>query len=91
MPVKLRVRHLTAGDVVIGKTGEPWMVTELLNHASNPSRYVTVRRGADEATAEMDLDDALKVLTRVPERDAMVLVRDELGATLIERRTGVSA
>lgn len=91
VPVKLRVRHLSVGDVVIGKTGDLWMVAELLNHATTASRYVTVRRGSDEATAEMDLDDPLKVLTRVPERDAMVLVRDELGAKLIERRSEATA
>lgn len=85
VPIKLRVRHVIVGDVVIGKGPVPWMVTELLNHAANPSRYVTVRRGADEVTTEMDLDDTLKVLVAVPERDTMRLLRDELGAKLIER------
>jgi hypothetical protein len=87
VPVKLRWRHVRAGDVFFSaKTGDLWHVTEI-EDVEPFLLTVHLNHGGDQHVVEMDRDAVVQVLTPVPERDAMRIARDELGARLVERRT----
>lgn len=90
LPVPLRVRHVCVGDIFLSpkRTGQLWMVAGRVDLVDRPASAVTVVRSGVEHTAELDLDDTMQVLVPVTERDALRLTRDELGAALVERRTG---
>jgi hypothetical protein len=84
-PAPLRWRHVQVGDVFIGAKQRQWMVSALATVAG--SIQVTARQGADEFAATVDPDETIDVLTLTTEREAIELLRSELGAQLIERRT----
>lgn len=83
VPVPLRWRHVRPGDVIVGRENVLWNVWG--------SREAMGRWAIDAfgmATVYGDPDDVVNVLIPVPERDAAGAVRDELAATLVERRAG---
>jgi hypothetical protein len=83
-PAPLRWRHVHVGDVFIGGKGTQWMVSDI--YQSNDSIGVVARQGANEFNATVDPDETIDVLTLTTEREAIELLRTELGAQLIERR-----
>ena len=85
VPVPLRWRHVQALDTIIGKDGHLWSVRQVTHRAGGT--LVDVARGHTFHAADVDPDDAVTVLMPATERDAMTLMRDQLGAALIERRT----
>jgi hypothetical protein len=86
VPVKLRWRHVRAGDVFFSpKTNDLWMVSAALDRDDRPARAIVVTHGAAVHEAEVDLDETVTVLVPVPERDALRVCRDELGARLVAR------
>lgn len=91
VPVPLRWRNVVAGDVFFSeKTRDLWLVVEGLD-LERMARGVRVAHGATEHTAKVDPDDVIAVLVPVPERDALRLCRDELGARVLERRTATAS
>jgi hypothetical protein len=87
VPVPLHWKHVLPGDVFVGKDGALWHVEETGPSLSTSYDVIAVR-GAKVHKADVDPDDSIQVLVPVTERDALRLTRDELGATLVERRTG---
>lgn len=88
VPVKLRVRHVCEGDFFVSaKAGDVWMVVKIESKAGRPLPTITAQRGPATHEAELDLDEILAVLVPVPERDALRVCRDELGARLAQRST----
>lgn len=83
VPVPLRAQHVLPGDVFVGKDGALWLVSET-------SPQFILRRTTDQMFSAFDVDPnaVIHVLVPVTERDALRLTRDELGAALVERRTG---
>lgn len=85
VPVPIRWRHVLAGDVFVDRNGQLWHVV-----AANPHRTglitVAAERGDESLTQQLDPDDVIHVLIPVPERDAVELTRERLGARLVERR-----
>lgn len=85
VPVPLRARHIVVGDVIAGRDGRPWMVT-----AADPARgsiLTTAQAGTDTIEVASDPDHTISVLVPVPERDALELTAELLGARVLERRT----
>lgn len=83
VPVPLRWKHVRAGDVFYSaKTEDLWTVTKI-EHGS-PS-VVRVTHNGRPHLVEMDPDATVAVLVPVPERDALRVCRDELGARLVSR------
>jgi hypothetical protein len=86
VPVKLRARFMLVGDVFLSeKTNDLWMVIAAENRTDRPARVLTVQRGSSTHTAEIDLDTTILVLTQVPERDALVALRNGLDGRLVDR------
>lgn len=81
VPVPLRARHVIAGDVIVGKDGSLWPITE--SRATGGTWSINV---ANFGLDYPDPDDVIPVLVPVIERDAVELTREQLGARLIERR-----
>lgn len=82
VPVPLRWRHVIASDVVLGRDGALWAITDV-DHLGT---WVAVN-GLREYQSQPDPDEVVNVLVPVTERDAVELTREQLGARLIERRT----
>jgi hypothetical protein len=82
VPIPIRWRHVHAGDVVLGLDGSLWAIS-----GRDGGGTWTARRGPQVYTSTPDLDDVISVLIPVPERDAVELTRETLGARLVERRT----
>lgn len=89
VPVKLRWRHVLDGDVIVAGDGALWMVTAC-SSARGGLRVSARLGGTREFGRDVDPDDVTTVLISVVERDAVALTRDQLGARLVERRTGDS-
>lgn len=92
-PVPIRVRHLAPGDVFVStRDGSHWLITSVGDQlwrifgreivATCDER--TVCTGPDTRNA-LDPDHVLDVLVPADERDAVELLRDQLGARLLSR------
>lgn len=86
VPVPIRWRHVIAGDLFLDRNGNPWHVTDANTRGRTGCRVVAVCRDLTLDRA-VDPDAAVTVLMRADERDAANLLRTELGARLIERRS----
>lgn len=84
-PVPLRWRHVQLGDVIAGG-GLLWSVVQLGGYGT--ALNVRIACGARDWSGEVDPDETVSVLVPLPERDAVELTRDQLGARLTERRSG---
>lgn len=85
VPVPLRWRHVRAGDVFYSpKTEDLWTVTKI-EHRGDFLAEVRVTHNGRPHLVEMDPDATVAVLVPVPERDALRVCRDELGARLVSR------
>lgn len=85
VPVPIRWRHVQVGDVFVDSNGQLWHVMN-----TEPGRAGIKVKALLQfwtRTADVDPDEIIYVLIPVPERDAVELTRDALGARLIERRT----
>lgn len=84
VPVPLRWRHVQAHDVFLAKDGALWTVRQISHR--DGGTWVDAGLGLAFHAADVDPDDVVTVLVPATERDAMTLMRDQLGARLIERR-----
>lgn len=84
-PVPLRWRHAQVGDVFVGQGARLWQVAEIRPELAN--LRVEAHQGHTHHSVLVDLDDVIDVLIPVPEREAVELAREVLGARLVERRT----
>ena len=78
------------GDVFLSRDGALWIVSRA-DFGSQAGQFgILVDNGnvAHRWGGTVDPDDVVQVLVPVTERDAVELARDQLGARLIERRTG---
>jgi hypothetical protein len=82
VPVPIRWRHVIGGDIVLDPAGAPWHVSE-----NDLLGTWVLQQGLREFQRQADPDEVVNVLVPVPERDAVELARDVLGARLVERRT----
>lgn len=85
VPVPVRWRHLAPGDVFVAPDGRLWHLVGI-----TPERGQLVAgamHGEEYARRPVDPDDVIPVLVPTPERDAVELTREQLGARLVERRT----
>lgn len=82
VPVPIRFRHVLPGDMFVGRDGELWRVDR-----TGPGMAMTASTSINTFTSDVDPDDVIPVLVPTPERDAVELTREQLGARLIERRT----
>lgn len=84
VPITLRWRHIQVGETFVAPAGRLWTVVgvEWLRGAL----AVTATAGLDKGTYEMDPDDTAQVLYPVQEVDAIGVLREQLGARLIESR-----
>jgi len=87
VPVPLRWRHALQGDVFVGGDGQLWMVMERYEYKG---QHGAVACRSKEYDAPINPDDVIQVLVPVSERDALELTREQLGARVVERRTGVA-
>jgi hypothetical protein len=89
VPVPLRWRHVIAGDVFIGRDDQEWIVTKNGYHWEWTGWDLFVEREGRVVRAgrRIDPDDVVEVFVPAVERDAVELIREQLGARLIERRT----
>jgi hypothetical protein len=85
VPVPVRFRHVVAGDTFVGNGAKLWHVTKVTPDLAQ--LRVEAHQGDTVFRVAIDPDEVVDVLTPVPERDALELTRDALGARLIERRT----
>lgn len=86
VPVPLRWRHVLPGDVFVGRDESLWLVSD--NESARGGLRVRARQGGDSYfSRDVDPDDVIPVLVPTPERDAVELTREQLGARLVERRT----
>lgn len=85
VPVPIRWRHILPGDVFVDRDGALWHVNETRTPIAG--LWIKAAKGVDTVQAAVDFDDVIHVLIPVPERDAVELTRDTLGARLIGRRT----
>lgn len=85
VPVPLRWRHVTAGDLIVGKEGAPLRVRQ----APAPSNESTacVVTPDSEWSGHVDPNRVAQVLVSAPVADALHLLRNQLGARVIERRS----
>lgn len=81
VPIPLRWRHVLPGDVIVGK-GKLLMVQAV---ARKPSSILINLHG-HAADFRRDPDETVSVLVPFAEREALVLLRTELGARVIERK-----
>jgi hypothetical protein len=95
VPIPLRWRHVIAGDILLGQSGVLFAVTASRPHV-DPRGHITgqwaltVGVGPDARPFIGDPDEPARVLTGVPERDALTVLRDELSARVVERRIAES-
>lgn len=88
VPVPLRWRHVRPGDVIVGTDGGLYVVRAAdLDPRGMLARVEVTRDGYEIHARGADPDEPVTVLMRADERDAANLLRTELGAQLIERRT----
>lgn len=87
-PVPIGWRHVRAGDVFRDPRGRLWSVLAIGHAAGGLVRATVTRAGLNPAVADLDPDERVEVLYEVPERDAITLVVEQLGARLIEGRSG---
>lgn len=85
VPVPVRWRNVNASDTFVAPDGKLWHVAKIAT--SRAALAVTAQYGDRQFSRDVDPDDVVTVLIAVPERDAVELARDVLGARLIERRT----
>lgn len=85
VPVPLRWRHVVAGDTFVGRENQLWHVEEINGYGA--ALDVAVRCSGDTHRVDVDPDEAMQVLVPVAERDAVELLREELGARLAAQRT----
>ena len=85
VPVSIRFRYVQAGDTFVGNAAQLWHVISIKPDLSQ--LRIQAHQGHTLFSVMVDPDDVIDVLTPVPERDAIELTRDALGARLIERRT----
>lgn len=81
LPVERAWRHLQPGDTFVGKGGALWHLA-----STNPGRGtigVVARHGGREFTVDVDPDELIPVLVQRPEHDALELLAEQLGATMI--------
>lgn len=86
VPVHLRWRSVQPGDVFVGAKARLWHVVGV-SPTSGGQLSVAAGSRTDSVHVEVDPDDLIPVLIPVPERDAVELSSDVLGARLLERRT----
>lgn len=85
VPVPLRWRHVLPGDVIAGRDG--LLYVERVMPDDRGRTVLQVMGAAGTWRGDVDPDEPVTVLMRADERDAATLLRDQLGARLIERRT----
>lgn len=85
VPVPIRWRHVQVGDVFVGRDKQLWYVTDIRENAGALTVQALLQFWS--RTGDVDPDDVISVLVPVPERDAVELTREHLGARLVERRT----
>lgn len=79
VPVPIRQRYITAGDVLV--LGELWQV-----RGARPG-WMDAAYGHRFHAADVDPDQVFEVLTPVPMAQAVALTREQIGMQLIGRRT----
>jgi hypothetical protein len=84
-PVPLRWRHAIESDVFVAPDGSLWQI--IRSEIDRGSISITASCGPDQFSRSVDPDDVIPVLVPVPEREAVELTIEELGARLVERRT----
>jgi hypothetical protein len=85
VPIPMRWTTVTPGAVMLGADGSPWSVVSV----TAPGPVVRARHGEQEYFGQPASPTAL-VLVPVPERDALTVLRAELGSRVMnaaERRT----
>jgi hypothetical protein len=87
VPVPMRWRLVAAGDVFVAKDGRLWSVGALGPRVRGSGLYVAAHCGLQSYETHVDPDDVIHVLIPTPERDAVLLTRDQLGARVFARRT----
>jgi len=83
VPIFIAWRHVVAGDVVLGGDGALWHIAEV-----DESGTWIAERGRQTYESRPDPDATIAVLVPVTERDAIELGQEQLGARLVQRRTG---
>jgi hypothetical protein len=83
VPIPLRWRHVRPGDVVVLKD-KLWEVTATDMHEQWAEAFVA--RGEKTHRADLDPDATVPVLVRHQEREALQTAREQLGATVVDRR-----
>lgn len=82
-PIPLRWRHVQPGDVVVLKD-KLWEVTATDMQGQWAEAFVA--RGEKTHRADLDPDATVPVLVRHQEREALQTAREQLGATVVDRR-----
>jgi len=90
-------RCVTSHDVVIGRDGRLWTIAEVFTHRMRIDGHIALVTGvratcgdAVHSTPHVDLAAEVQVLVPVPLRDALTLLRAELGSRIMsttERKT----